>query len=277
LIWVHGEIVPDDALRISVLDRTFEHGLGLFETFRTWNGHPTLLNRHLERLVRSTRELGLPLESSQLPNSAAVFELIEANQVSLSPGQDVRLRLTLSGGILTTSVSSSVLWMTASPLPPSTLDPGAVITHSIQVKADDPLARHKTLNYWRMRLAHAQALENRADDVICLTPHGHLCEASRANVFLVEGGHVSTPGLDGPLLPGIMRRVVLERARQIGIEIEEGSLPVGRLFSADEAFLTSSLRGILPIARLMEHELPAPGPLTRQLRDELLVWLESGE
>ena len=115
-----------------------------------------------------------------------------------------------------------------------------------------------------------------ADEVICLTPEGLICEASRANLFLVDGQRLSTPGLDGPLLPGIMRRVVLEQATRIGLEIEEGPLPVERLFSADEAFLTSSLRGILPIARLMEHELPAPGPLTRQLRDEVLVWLESG-
>jgi len=276
LIWVHGEIVPDDALRISVLDRTFEHGLGLFETFRTWNGHTTLLHRHLERMMHSARELGLPLESSQLPDSQAVSQLIEANRASLAPGQDVRLRLTLSGGLATTTVSSSVLWMTVGPLPSPVREPGAVITHCIQVTADDRLSRHKTLNYWRKRIAHAQALEDGADEVICLTPERLICEASRANVFLVNGRRLSTPGLDGPLLPGIMRRGVLERAARIGLEIEEGPLPVERLFSADEAFLTSSLRGLLPIARVMEHDLPAPGPLTRQLSDEILVWLESG-
>jgi branched-chain amino acid aminotransferase len=276
LIWVHGEIVPDDALRISVLDRTFEHGLGLFETFRTWNGHPRLLHRHLERLMHSARELGLLLESGQLPDAEAVFQLIQANRASLTPGQDVRLRLTLSGGISTTSVSSSVLWMTAGPLPPPVREPGAVITHCIQVTADDPLARHKTLNYWRKRIAHARALEDGTDEVICLTPERLICEASRANVFLVDGRRLITPGLDGPLLPGIMRTVVLERAARIGLEVEEGPLPVERLFSADEAFLTSSLRGLLPIARVIEHELPAPGPVIRQLWDEILVWLESG-
>jgi branched-chain amino acid aminotransferase len=277
LIWVHGEIVRDDALRISVLDRTFEHGLGLFETFRTWNGHPTLLHRHLERMTNSARELGLPLEPSQLPDAQAVFQLIEANRASLTPGQDVRLRLTLSGGLATTPVSSSVLWMTAGPLPPPIQEPGTVITHCIQVAADDPLSRHKTLNYWRKRVAHAQALEGGADEVICLTPERLICEASRANVFLVNGRRLSTPGVDGPLLPGIMRRVVLELAARIGLEVEQGPLPVERLFSADEAFLTSSLRGILPIARLMEHEMTAPAPMTQQLRNAILVWLESGE
>jgi branched-chain amino acid aminotransferase len=77
-------------------------------------------------------------------------------------------------------------------------------------------------------------------------------------VFLVEGGRLSRPGVDGPLLPGIMRQVVLERAAEIGLEVEEGPLPMERLLSSDEAFLTSSLRGILPIARLMERTMPAP-------------------
>ena len=97
MIWVRGEIVPDDALRISVLDRTFEHGLGLFETFRTWNGHPTLLSRHLERLCALGRELGLPLEPGHLPDAAAVLRLGEASGVS--GREDIRLRITLSGGL----------------------------------------------------------------------------------------------------------------------------------------------------------------------------------
>ena len=69
MIWVRGRIVPDDALAISVLDRTFEHGLGLFETLRTWSGQPTLLPRHLDRLTRSAAELGLPHDREALPDA----------------------------------------------------------------------------------------------------------------------------------------------------------------------------------------------------------------
>ena len=148
MIWVRRELVPDHELRISVLDRTFEHGLGLFETFRTWNGHCTLLSRHVERMQRWARELGLRLESGQLPDAKDVAELIEANRPSLAPGQDARLRLTLSGGLATTPSSGSVLWMTVGPLPPPIPEPGSVVTQFIEVAADDPLARHKTLNYW---------------------------------------------------------------------------------------------------------------------------------
>ncbi len=78
MIWTRGEIIPDEALRISVLDRTFEHGLGLFETFRTWNGHATLLDRHLERMRRSADELGLPLYTGDLPDFGAVVRLKQA-------------------------------------------------------------------------------------------------------------------------------------------------------------------------------------------------------
>src|SRR5579864_9005483 len=101
MIWVHGEIAADDALRISVFDRTFEHGLGLFETFRTWNGHPTLLDRHVERLKASARALGLPLEPGQLPDLRDVVALVAASRDSIAAGQDARVRITLSGGLAT--------------------------------------------------------------------------------------------------------------------------------------------------------------------------------
>jgi branched-chain amino acid aminotransferase len=146
----------------------------------------------------------------------------------------------------------------------------------LQVTADDCLARHKTLNYWRKRIAQASGAANGSDDVLCLTPGQFLCETCRANIFLIERGRVYTPSLDGPLLPGIMRAVVLERARHLGLEAVECPLPLDRIRTADEAFLTSSLRGMLPIARLLDRELPSPGPVTRQLGSDVSCWLEAG-
>ena len=79
------------------------------------------------------------------------------------------------------------------------------------------------------------------------------------------------------MLPGVMRELVLERAEQAGLKVEEMSVPVERIGSANEAFLTNSVRGVLPIATLMGVELPAPGPTTQQLWNEILAWLESGK
>jgi branched-subunit amino acid aminotransferase/4-amino-4-deoxychorismate lyase len=276
MIWVRGEVVGDETLEISVLDRTFEHGLGLFETIRTWNGHATLLSRHVERMVRSATKLGLPLEEDQLPNARDVAFLIAASQARLPSGQDVRLRLTLTGGMGTAPASGSVLWMTVGALSRPPDRPGAIVTRSVEISADDPLARHKTLNYWRKRIAYDEALESESDEVLCLAPGSMILEGTRTNLFLVEGRRLCTPGVDAPLLPGVMRQVVLDRAAQLGLEIDEGPLPLARIEEASEAFLTSSVRGMLPIARLMSAGFPAPGPVTRHLWSEILPWLESG-
>jgi branched-chain amino acid aminotransferase len=276
MLWVRGELVRDDALTVSVLDRTFEHGLGLFETFRTWNGHPTLLERHVERLKASARALGLSLEPGQLPDCRAVVELIAASRDVIPAGHDARVRITLSGGLATTPPSGSLLWMTAGPLPAPHPSAGVIISKSFEVAADDPLARHKTLNYWRRRIAHSEAIAAGADEILCATHDGCICETSRSNIFLVEGGRLFTPTLDGPLLPGVMRQVVLEKAGEAGLEVEEASLPVERIRRADEAFLTNSLRGTLPVAQLIGVELQAPGLITRQLWDCVLPWLERG-
>src|SRR3954454_2961078 len=104
MIWVGGEIVPDDAVTVGVLDRTFEHGLGLFETFRTWNGHATLLPRHLDRIRAAARALGLALDPALLPDEEAVRALGRA-EGRLS---DARFRITLSGGLSETV--GGLLW-----------------------------------------------------------------------------------------------------------------------------------------------------------------------
>jgi branched-subunit amino acid aminotransferase/4-amino-4-deoxychorismate lyase len=276
MIWRAGQLIPGDTLRIAVQDRSLEHGLGLFETFRTWAGRPSLLKRHLERLSRSARQLDLPLNDDELPDSQAVLDLIAANRNESAIGEDVRLRLTLTGGTVATASSASTLWMTAQPLPLPVREPGLFVTQTMRVTADDRLARHKTLNYWRKRIALAEAHDAGSDDVLCLTPDELICETCRANIFLVESSGLLTPSLDGPLLPGIMRGAVLERARQLGIPVDEEPLSIGHVRTVDEVFLTNSLRGILPIARLLDRDLPAPGPITLQIWRDILTWLESG-
>jgi branched-subunit amino acid aminotransferase/4-amino-4-deoxychorismate lyase len=154
--------------------------------------------------------------------------------------------------------------------------PGAVIRRSIQVVADDPLQRHKTLNYWRKRIAYEAALADGCDEVLCVTPAGLACEGTRSNLFLVADGRLCTPICTGPLLPGIMRRLVLERAARVGIETVECPVPLDHLATASEAFLTSSVRGILPIAQLFDHRFPAPGPITDRVWTDTLAWLQSG-
>ena len=125
-------------------------------------------------------------------------------------------------------------------------------------------------------LTAARAVEEGADEVLCVTPEGLACEGTRSNIFLIAGRRLITPGADGPLLAGILRRVVLDRAARLGLEAVEGPVSMESLGAAGEAFLTNSVRGMLPIARLLGVDLPAPGPLTQQLWSDILPWLESG-
>jgi branched-subunit amino acid aminotransferase/4-amino-4-deoxychorismate lyase len=270
MIWTRGALVADDELKVSVLDRTFEHGLGLFETFRTWNGHATLLPRHLDRLARSASELGLPLEPAQCPDEKAVRALLRAEGRS----GDARLRITLSGGL--SASHGSTLWIRASDLPPPT-PAGGVRLGKVWPARTDPLAGHKTLNYWPNRLmledAHAQGF----GECVTISPDGLLWEGSMSSLFAVVDGQVLTPPCAGRALPGIMRSLILERGPRLGLEPREAPLGLfDRLFRPEEVFLTNSVRGIMPVGEWGEARFPVPGPVARQLWDDIRPWLESG-
>ncbi len=276
MIWTRGEIVPEEALAISALDRTFEHGLGLFETFRTWNGHATLLDRHRERMMRSAGELGLAMDPRDFPDEEAVRRLRAA--IGCAGADDAKLRVTLTGGVPSPvdGPPRGTLWMTAGPLPPPLSGDGARIRRNVIVDSADPLLRHKTLNYWRRRIELERAAEEGSDEILCMSEDWAVQEGGRSNIFLVEDGVVITPGPGGPLLEGVMRRVVIEQARSCGIPVDEVPVSFDVIALADEAFLTNSVRGMLPVSRLLHADLPAPGPLTRRLWDHVRTWLESG-
>jgi len=270
LIWVRGRIVGDEALTISVLDRTFEHGLGLFETFRTWNGHPTLLQRHLDRLTRSACELGLPLDQADLPDRSAVANLLRADDRT----GDAVLRITLSGGI--SSSHGSTLWMRAFPLPPPVRPEGAAIGPLWPVRSD-PLAVHKTLNYWSNRRMYENARSGGFDECVSISPEGQFWGGSRTNLFVVADTQLLTPPCSSKALPGIMRGLILERAGRLGLDVRETPLSLfDRLFQPEEIFLSNSVRGIMAVGTWGEARFPAPGPVTRRLWEDILPWLESG-
>jgi branched-subunit amino acid aminotransferase/4-amino-4-deoxychorismate lyase len=270
VIWVRGAIVADDALAVSVLDRTFEHGIGLFETFRTWNGHVTLLQRHLDRLRASARVLGLPLDPAALPDEEAVRALGHAD----GHAADARFRITLSGGVSATA--GSTLWMRSFPLGHDLFEEGLVLG-PVRPARTDPLAVHKTLNYWPNRRMFEDARADGFDECVTLTPDGNLWECSRSNLFAVVDGEVLTPPCDGKVLPGIMRALILEQGCLLGLPIREA--PLGLMdatFRPDEVFLTNAVRGIMPVRKWGEARFPAPGPMARRLWDEIRAWLESG-
>lgn len=270
MIWRQGAVLPDDALQVSVLDRTFEHGLGLFETFRTWGGRPRWLSRHLGRLRRSAEALGLPLNSADLPGPEAVEELTRQSGLE----GDALLRITVSGGI--PGGSGSVVWMRGGPITAWPEGPAAKVWLSDrQLNPTDLLSRHKTLNYWPRRLAHEEAKGLGADEALLMAMDNRYWEGTRTNLFAWSRGTLVTPSLAGPILPGVLRGLLLELAREQGLPVAEEESGFSRSFlgSADEVFLTNAARGIIPVGEAIRQSgseeapwrWPAPGPLTTRL------------
>lgn len=270
MIWVEGRIVADDALRISVLDRTFEHGLGLFETLRTWNRRPSLLPRHLDRLTRSARELRIPVDPDRLPTTDDVRALLDSD----GREGDAMLRITLSGG--TSESAGSTLWMRSAPLPPATPEGGFRLGPAGPAR-EDRLAGYKSLNYWPNRLLHENSRVQGFDECLTVDPAGAIREGSRTNLFIVVQGDLMTPPADGRIVPGIMRGVIVERAPGLRIAVEEIMLNLfDRRIQPEEVFLTNAVRGVVPVGMWGEARFPAPGPVTKRIQDDLNAWLESG-
>lgn len=260
-IWSGGRIRTASSLSVSAADRAFEHGLGLFETLRTWQGRAVLLDRHLNRLRASAQALGLKVNDSDLPDARAVDALRHASGID----GDVTLRILLTGG---TVDAPGTVWMRCGPLPPrrTSLDIGLC---DWIVDQAHPLARHKCLNYWDRRIAYERALSRGQDEALILGPAGSVWESTRMNVFAVVGRSLKTPGPDGPFVPGIMRKLVLERCGDVGLEPSETMLTVEDLRTADEVFLTNSVRGLVPVRRIAGQDRPTNGPWTSRLIDAI--------
>lgn len=271
MIWHDGGVIPDDALRVAIDDRVFEHGLGLFETFRSWDGRAPLLSRHLDRLRGSAATLGIPLDGVRLPDRAAVARLLDASR----PGGDALLRLTVTGG--SPGVRPPVAWLAAGPLPPPESTPLRVVL--LRGDPSDPVVhRHKMLNYWGRRSDYEFARGLGADEAIAATHRDVVREGTRNNVLLVPRGRprtIATPDLSAPILPGIMRRTALDFAAAAGYAIEERDVTSVELFEAEAVFLTNSVRGVRPVGSIDGRSIGGPSRegLVRRFAEGLPAYL----
>jgi branched-subunit amino acid aminotransferase/4-amino-4-deoxychorismate lyase len=130
-----------------------------------------------------------------------------------------------------------------------------------------PLSRVKATNYLDNLVAYSEAVALGAEEAILLNEKGFIAEGSMSNIFLVAGGMLLTPSEESGILPGITREAVLELARELGVEATEGEIPLADLLRADEAFLTSSVREVLPITSIDNKPVAqgSPGPVTKRL------------
>jgi branched-chain amino acid aminotransferase len=281
-VWVNGALVPPGEPVLAPDDRGFTLGDGLFETMRAYGGRVFRLRAHLERLRASADRLGIPVPPD-------LEDAVRAT-VAASGLDSAAVRLTVSRGVGGVGLA-----------PPEPARPTVVITARPYAPAErwysdglrtvfarGRLSEHaltagmKRLGYLDQVAAQAEARAAGADEALFLDTAGHLAEGAASNVFLVVGGALWTPPLSCGVLPGITRGVVLELAAASGIPVREEPVPPGALRDADEAFLTSSLRALVPVVAIGGDPIGSgrPGPLTLRLlhlyRERVHVELESG-
>ncbi|MDT9686452.1 aminodeoxychorismate lyase [Streptomyces sp. TRM76323] len=254
-LWVNGELRDADAATISVLDHGLTVGDGVFETLKTVRGRPFALDLHLDRLVRSARGLGLPDPDLDEVRRACAA-VVEANPLELG-----RLRVTYTGG-------PSPLGSDRGDAGPSLVvalgeaahrpDTTAVVTVPWTRNERGALTGLKTTSYAENVVALARAHRQGASEALFANTVGQLCEGTGSNVFVVVDGRIHTPPLASGCLAGITRHLVVEWTGA-----RETDLPLDVLRTADEVFLTSTLRDVQAVHRVDDRELaPAPGPVT---------------
>jgi len=270
LVYLNGELVPRDQARISPLDRGFLYGYGLFETVRSYDGRVFRLDRHLARLMHSAEELGLASQLDPAEVERAIYRTMEANETP-----DARVRLTVGAGEGERELSSptsgevSTMIVVEKLTVPSRLYEEGVTSATVNTRrnSQSPLPAIKSLNYLEGLIARAEAAAMGVDEAIMLNDRGFLSEGSSSNLFLVVAGQLMTASLDSGILPGVTREAVLELARDLGIETVEGQIPASELGRADEVFLTTSVREVLPVVVVDGKAVGEgrPGPTSRRL------------
>ncbi|MBO7937298.1 aminotransferase class IV [Streptomyces antibioticus] len=254
-LWLDGGLQDAASARVSVFDHGLTVGDGIFETVKAVDGRTFALTRHLDRLARSARGLGLP-EPDLDEVRRACAAVVEANPMPLG-----RLRITYTGGhgplgsdrgdrgpTLVVALGES----TRRP------DSTAVVTVPWTRNERGALTGLKTTSYAENVVALARAHEHGATEALFPNTAGLLCEGTGSNVFVVLDGEIHTPPLASGCLAGITRELTVEWTGA-----KETDLPLDVLERADEIFLTSTLRDVQAVHRVDTRELPgAPGPVT---------------
>nr|WSW46764.1 aminodeoxychorismate lyase [Streptomyces sp. NBC_01001] len=257
-IWLDGALRDADSAQVSVFDHGLTVGDGVFETLKAEHGTAFALTRHLERLTRSARGLGLPDPDLDEVRRACAA-VLEDNPMPLG-----RLRITYTGGVSPLgsdrgeSGPTLVVALGETARRPDTT---AVITVPWVRNERSAVTGLKTTSYAENVVALAAAHRAGASEALFANTVGRLCEGTGSNVFVVLDGELHTPPVASGCLAGITRALVVEWAGA-----KETDLPFEALEQAEEIFLTSTLRDVQAVHRVDDRATGAavPGPVTAE-------------
>jgi branched-chain amino acid aminotransferase len=259
-LWVNGSVVAEDAPVVRADDHGLVVGDGVFETVLVDDGVPFALTRHLQRLQRSAAGLGIDVDEQVV---RAGIDAVLADRPKLA-----RLRITVTGGPSPygsdRGAGPPTVLVATGPLAswPATTDV-AIVPWTRNERA--ATAGLKTTSYADNVVALRYAHERGSAEAIFANTRGEVCEGTGSNVFYEHDGELVTPPLSAGCLAGVTRELLIEWLATAGMPVRERSLPIDTLRTAQEAFITSTTRNVMPIARVDGSPLPqSPGPLTQQ-------------
>ncbi len=273
LPWVllNGRFVRAEKAVVSVFDRSFQLGDGLFETLRVIRGCPIQWRAHWRRFAATARWLNIRLPFSGPACRASLNELLNRNGV-----RDAILRLHLSRGPGQRGYSpkgavNPTLLMALYPAP--VVEPGQPRTvrlglSSFRLDSHNPTQQHKSSSRVLHVLAKAEADNDGYDDALLLDARGRVLEATSSNIFWFRGQTLVTPPLSAGILPGTTRAHVIKLAKRKGLAVEEQLASVAQIVRGKGAFLTVSTSGIIAVTKIGNHRVAA-SPMMRELHAEL--------
>jgi branched-chain amino acid aminotransferase len=270
---VDGQISGERDARISVFDHGFLYGEGVYEVLRTYQRTPFLFEAHMARLRRSAERIALPVPWTDAEILARIDATMDAAHL---PGEAyIRLLLTRGVGDLLYDPAACPTPTTVIIVKPIGEPSAKVYEEGVMISLVPVLRNHrqsvdpaiKSNNLLNNALAMQQAIARHGFEALMRNHRGELCECAQSNFFLVSKGVLRTPPLDAGLLAGITREFVLELAGALGYRAAEETIVEGDLATADEMFVTSSTKEIVPVVRVDDLTIGdgRPGPVTRAL------------
>jgi len=270
-VWINKKLVDVNKAKVSVLDRGFLYGDGLFETMRSYAGTVFKIDEHLDRLFAASKiiKIKIPYERKYL--KYAIYRSLEANKL-----KSAYVRLTVTRGERGLGANSG------HPMVPNIVIYASEFNgyedwkykRGIRVKVAttrqneySPLSRIKSLNFLNYILARSSTQREGYDDAILMNTEGYITEGATSNIFLVKRGVITTPSLSSGIIPGIARGVILQIAKRLRLKTRERFVRHRDLLNAEEVFLTNSMAEVLPVTKIGFEKVgdDKPGPVTKLL------------
>jgi branched-chain amino acid aminotransferase len=272
LINVNGELKPRAEAVVSVFDSGFMLGDGVWEGLRVHQRTLSFLDRHLDRLFEGAKALAMDIGLSREELTRRLYETIDAN--GMEEGGHIRLMVTR--GVRSTPYQDPRVIVTPATVvivaeykqPPEGIHERGVKLFTVHVRRGDPAVQDQKINsHSKLNciLASIQATQAGADEALMLDPHGFVATCNSTHFFIVRKGEVWTSS-GRYNLGGITRAVVLEVAREAGMPAFEKDFSLTDVYGADEAFVTGTFAGIVPVREVDGRTLECRGPMVERLQ-----------